>query len=55
MNLRSNYSWSFIAPNLGKFEEFGVSLGKLIPSSFVPTCKAPPKHIILSESGGCDV
>jgi tRNA threonylcarbamoyladenosine biosynthesis protein TsaE len=35
MNLRPNYSWSFIVPNLGKFEEFGVSLGKLIPSSFV--------------------
>ena len=35
MNLRPNYSWSFIVPNLGKFEEFGVSLGKLIPFSFI--------------------
>lgn len=35
MNIRSNYSCTFIVPNLGKFEEFGISLGQLIPSSFV--------------------
>ena len=35
MNLRSTYSCNFILPNLGKFEEFGFSLGQLIPASFV--------------------
>jgi tRNA threonylcarbamoyladenosine biosynthesis protein TsaE len=35
MKPRSIFSCNFIVPNLGKFEEFGVSLGQLIPSSFV--------------------
>ena len=35
MKPRSIFSYNFIVPNLGKFEEFGVSLGQLIPSSFV--------------------
>jgi tRNA threonylcarbamoyladenosine biosynthesis protein TsaE len=35
MKPRSIFSCNFIVPNLGKFEEFGVSLGQLIPTSFV--------------------